>query len=265
MNLASHELNRLGRVTIWWSLSLSLLAVGFLFMYPVFSKDLTTAQQVLDKIPATLKSALNISTELFANITGFFGYFISFIVLAGSVQALVLGIKSLSEEETNKTADFLLTKPVTRNQIIWSKFYASFVSLVVTNLVFSSLSLATAMTVTDDNLNIKLLVLISGSLLLVQLVFLTLGFLLSASIKKIRSVISLAMPIAFAFFIISALDSAIGSLNLASITPFKFLSPVDIIKNGGYETKYIILSAALVSIFFGMAILIYNKRDIKGL
>ena len=264
MSLVSHELNSARKTTILWSLALSSLAVGFLLMYPVFTKDLATANQVFENIPSALKSALNISTDMFSSVTGFFSYLMQFILLAGSVMALVIGLKSLSQEETNKTADFLLTKPITRSQIVSAKLKVSIFSLLLTNIFFSLVAFITANLVSENQFSSNTFLLLCGSLLLVQLLFFSLGLVLSASLGKIKSVVSLAMPIAFSFFIISALDSAIGNINLAALTPFKFFSSTYIVQNSTYETKYLVLSIGLFLGFIWLAYYFYNHRDINS-
>lgn len=85
--------------------------------------------------PPAVLAALNLKVEIFFTIYGFFSYFLTFGWLIASVQAMNLGVSIVSKEVAGKTADFLLTKPITRARMLTEKLAA------ITTLILITLSL----------------------------------------------------------------------------------------------------------------------------
>jgi ABC-2 type transport system permease protein len=264
LHLYDHELKSLERSTIFWAIGLAGLAAGFLCLYPLFANDIGTAKDVIDKFPPTFKQLFDINIDRFTSVIGFFSYLFNFILLAGSIQALSLGLRELSKEETEKTVDFLLVKPLSRSDVVTAKLLAALTSLLAVNTVFVAVSLVTAMLISDKPLDLKAFLLVACSLFLVQLLFLALGFLLATMLKRVKSVISYSMPIVFAFFIVGALGSAIGDLDIARLTPFKFFDTSYILDHNAYNITYVILTPILVIIALATAYWIYRKRNIAA-
>ena len=175
MNVYLRELKTYRKSTIIWALSLSAIVVMFMTIYPSFTKDVAASKQALSGLPIAIRKALDLSLANFFTIFGFYSYLLNFVTLAGAIQAMNLGTGIISKEDTGKTADFLLSKPVTRGAVVTSKLLAALSVLVFTNAVFIGVSLATAEIVSKTPFNTKTLLLLSLILFLIQLAFLALG------------------------------------------------------------------------------------------
>ncbi len=70
-----------------------------------------------------------------ATVLGFYGFVFLFVQLCLAIQAGNYGFGLVSIEESELTADFLLSKPVSRAQILTGKLLAALTSLLVTALV----------------------------------------------------------------------------------------------------------------------------------
>jgi ABC-2 type transport system permease protein len=135
MNMYLHELRAYRKSTIIWTCSMIGLLVFFLSMFPAFSRDAEEFNRLIQGYPEEVRKAFGIGS----NITSFFGfytYIFFYIVLCGSIQAMNLGISIISKEVRQKTADFLLTKPVKRKQVVTSKLLAVLTALVLQNRVY---------------------------------------------------------------------------------------------------------------------------------
>lgn len=264
MNIFRHEIMAYRKSTLIWTASLCVLVTVFLLMFPAFTKDVEATQKILSNLPQAVRDALDISLKNFFTVYGFFGYLFTFVSLAGAVQAMNLGVGMISKEDGGKTADFLLTKPISRSSVVTAKLLASITLLVYTNIAFSLVALAIARIVAVGDFNVVTFLLISTTLLLVQMVFLALGFLFSVTIPKIKSVISVSLPTVFTFFIIGMLGSIIGNDNVRYITPFKFFDLNYVISNNSYELKYLLIEIIFVALAITASYVVYIKKDIRA-
>lgn len=265
MNIFRHELRSYRKSTIAWVISYTFLLFVFMLIYPTFTKDIGASQKIIEGLPTAVKSALEIDLKNFFTITGFFAYLFNFIALAGGIQALNLGLSVISKEISGKTAEFLMTKPVSRTRILSEKLLAVFCLIVCTNLAFSLVAFIAAKISSPDPFSAKIFLLISSSLFLIQIFFVSLGALMANLISKIKSVISVSLPTAFAFFIISTLGAILGDDKVKYLTPFKFFDPHYIISHGNYELKFLLLEIFLVIILIGFSFRIYLKKDLRSL
>ena len=257
MNIFWREIKAYEKSTIIWMLALSAITILFLLLYPAFTKDVESTRKLLAGIPAAYRNALGIRIENFFTIFGFYAYLFTFVLLAGAVQAMNLGVGIISKEDAGKTSDFLLSKPVTRTKVMASKLSAALAILVITNIFFTVASLIAAKAVSTGSFSLKKFLLISLTLFLVQLFFWALGAALSVIIPKIKSVIAVTLPAVFAFFIISTIGAVIGNDNVRYITPFKFYDFAYIIAHNTYEWKFMIIEAIFIIIAITASFIIY--------
>jgi ABC-2 type transport system permease protein len=264
MNIFLYELKTYRKSALIWATVFSLGIIVFFSMYPAFTKDVVATKKVLENFPPALRSALGISLQNFFTIFGFYAYLFTFLSLVGAIQAMNIGVGIFSKESNLKTIDFLLSKPVTRARIMTSKLLAALATLLITNVIFNVVALITAEIVSTDKFSAKIFILISLTLLLIQLMFLALGTFFSVIIPKIKSVIGVSLPTVFAFFIIGTLGEIIGNETVRYFTPFKFFDPIYIINNGHYETKFLLIEIAFIVVAITSSFVIYIRKDIPS-
>lgn len=264
MNLYFRELKAYRKSMIIWSVALAAIVVLFMAIYPSFTKDVAASKQALANIPEAVRNALNLSLSNFFTIFGFFGYLLNFVLLAGAVQAMNLGTGIISKEDAGKTADFLLSKPITRRTVVTAKLAAALTVLVITNLVFIGVSLGFAEIVAKEAFNANVFLLLALTLFFVQLAFLALGIFFSVSLRRIKSVIGVSLPTVFAFYIIGTLGAIIGNQAIRYLTPFKFFDTDYISTHHGYEAVYLIIEAVFIVVAISASYWIYMKKDIRS-
>ena len=170
MKLYFRELKAYRNSTIIWIVSLSLLVIVFLSMFPSFTKDVEETKNILQNLPPFMASAAGISPNVMFSIYGFVSWLLTFVTLAGAVQSMNLGVGILSKEESGKTADFLLTRPISRKSVITSKLLAAFSLILITNIVFCLTTFAMAVVVVDTDFSATTLMLVLGKLFLIPTV-----------------------------------------------------------------------------------------------
>ena len=92
--------------------------------------DLEKLTEMMDVMPKALLAAVGMDNLNMTKIEGFYGSKGHLIViLMGSIFAVYLSSSLLVKEEDDKTIEYLLSKPITRNEIYCAK-YMAFVTII---------------------------------------------------------------------------------------------------------------------------------------
>jgi len=266
MNIFLHEMKSYKKSVITWSIALAFIVLLFMIMFPSFASAKDDMQKLLSSYPPALLQAMG-ADSLFKmfTITNFYSYTFVYVSLAGAVSSMNIGLSIISKEISLKTADFLLTKPASRNKVIGSKICAGIASLAIINIVFIAVSILSANIVKTESYDIKVFVMIASILFFLQLIFFTMGFIIGVIAPKIRSVIGTSLGISFAFFLLGMVLNMQSSAEvLRYFVPFKYLDPQYIIENGAYDTKFLILGIAISAVFIAVSYIWYNRKDIDA-
>ncbi|MDP4145156.1 MAG: ABC transporter permease subunit [Bacillota bacterium] len=265
MNIYLHELRSLRKSTMIWTVALIALAAMYLSIYPSMAKDAEDFKKLLGGYPAPVRAALGINLDYITSILGFYSMIFSFITLCGAIQAMNLGVSILSKESRERTADFLLVKPVSRTTIVSAKLLAAFTMILVTNIIFYAFSSILANTVKTADFSSKLFFMINLTLFFIQLIFLALGVVVSVFFNNLKSVLPISLGVVFGTYIIGALLAAGKNDDAARfLSPFRYFDITYIIKNSSYETTYLITGAVIVIASVIISYIIYNKKDIHA-
>lgn len=260
-----HEFRaRLKSVAIW-SASTAALVLFFFSLYPGFSDQAALLNQMMTKLPAAMMEAFGLGKIDLTSVLGYFGFLFIFVQLCLAIQAGNYGFGLVSIEESELTADFLLSKPVSRAQILNSKLLAAFCSLTITNLITWAASfLAIQIYRTGKTYDTRILLLLLISIVILQLFFLCVGLVISLIVKRVRSVTPYSLGLGFGTYVLSAFSGIFGEVKLEYITPFKHLDPAAIVNNGAYDTKLVLLNLAVSLIALGVSYWLYLRRDIPA-
>lgn len=249
---------------LYWTAGMLLGLLFFMFMFPAVSKDASLISQITSQFPPEVVKALGLNTLDLSTVLGFYSYIFIFILLVGAVYALKLGISALSEEIRAKTADFLLSKPVRRTEIVSAKTSSIITLLLLQNVIYVPLALIITRMTTQLDFDLNVFLLLNLTLILIELFFVALGLLLSVIIKKIRNVLPIALGTVFAFWVIQMLNQTLADPTLAYFTPFAYFDLAGIITSRGYESRYLFTNIILVIVFTASAYYIYQHQDMPS-
>ncbi|MFF3022282.1 ABC transporter permease subunit [Gottfriedia sp. NPDC057948] len=264
MNIFLHELKAYRKSTFIWTASLMAIVVFFLSLFPAIAKDYVQFSKVLEGYPEGVRKALGLEIESFGNVLGFYSYVFIYISLCGAIQAMILGTSIISKEVREKTADFLLTKPVTRIKVITSKIFAGVVSLAITNVFYLVATIMMAQHVKTAEYSSKSIILLSVSLYITQLLFFGIGILVSVVFPKIKAVLSISLAIVFGFFVVGMVVATDESNAKRFLSPFKYFEPKYIIAHSKFESNFLFASIGIILVSIIVSYMIYKKRDIHA-
>jgi ABC-2 type transport system permease protein len=261
MNIFVHELkSNLKSVLTWLTVIISITTVMSL-MYTSISNDIDIFKEMLANFPENLRIAFGINLDTLGSILGYFSSFVlTIVLLCSAVQAMILGMSILSKEIREKTADFLYSKPISRNSIITSKLLASLTLLLISNIVLI-LSLFTVFSfVSKESFAVSTFIMLASIPFFIQLIFFSLGVFVSSIMSKVKAVLPISMGIVFGFYILSSFADE----KFRMLMPFKYFDVNNILNNSKYEIKYLILTFTVIVISTASTYLIYNKKDIQS-
>jgi ABC-2 type transport system permease protein len=264
MNILLHELRAYRKSTIIWTISLIAVVALFMSLFPSFTKDTEEFRKLLEGYPVALREAFGINLDNFFSILGFYCYGLSFVMLCGAIQAMNLGTGIVSKEVREKTADFLLTKPVTRTAVLTNKLLAALISIILTNIVYLAAATLLAYQVATVDFEVSIFILLSLTVFFVQLIFLALGIIISVIVQRIKSVLTVSLATVFAFYFLGMFSSTSGDEVKRYLSPFKYFDTAYIIEKSGYEASFLITGAVVIVIAIGISFFIYAKKDIHS-
>ncbi len=264
MNIFLQELKMMRSSLLAWTSTFLLLNLMFFSLYPVFHQDVAASQALLEKFPPAVKQMFSINFDTFFSFLGFYIYTFTFISLIAAIQALNIGLSLLSKEVSSKTSDFLLSKPVSRTRIFTAKVLAGVGVLLATITLFTLAGLGLSYAFNVGDYSIGSFLLINLALFLTQLVFLSVGLVLSQVIRRLRSVISVSLGVAFGFFALDLIGSISEDEKFRYFTPFKFFDYTNIAQTGGYQISSIVLVVVSLLLTGGAAYYLYTRRDARS-
>lgn len=264
MNIYKHEFKMNLRSVITWSVSIALLLFVFLSLFSSFAADAALLNETMAQMPPELLTAFGMTGLDLSTVLGFYSFAFLFCQICLAIQAANYGFGLVSVEERDMTADFLLAKPVGRAHILTSKLLAALTGLTITNIVvwissFVFINIFKA----DRTYDTKTLLLLLLSIVVFQLFFLSVGIVISLLMKRVRSVTSASMALAFGMYVLSAFGGMLGNDTLDVITPFKHFDPNYIITNAGYDVPLVLLSVVIIIISIVGSYVLYGKRNIQ--
>jgi ABC-2 type transport system permease protein len=264
-NIYIHEFRTRLKSVIIWSLSLTFLLVFYFSLFPVFADQAALMNEFLARYPQQLRAAFGMDNMDMSTVLGFYSFIFLFVQLCLAIQASNYGFGLVSIEESELTADFLLSKPVSRAQVLTSKLLAALTSLTITNLVvwvssFAAISLFRG----EHEYEPGTLILLLLSIVIFQLFFLSVGLVISLLVKRVRSVTPYALGLGFGAYVLSAFSGIFKDVKLELITPFKHIDPAYIVLHGAYDTPLVLLNAAVTLVALAVSYWLYIRRDIPA-
>jgi ABC-2 type transport system permease protein len=264
MNVYRHEFRANFKSMITWIISLGSIVAMFMCFFPMLKADMDNFLKLMDNFPPVMKAMMGIVVANFATTLGYYSFIFTYSSLFAAIQAMNLGVGIVSKEEREKTADFLMTKPVSRVKILTAKLLSVLTVLVITNIIYTLISFAFVSGMADGDYDTKKFVLMNASLFFIQLVFFSIGLVISVTAKKIKSVLPISLGLVFGFFAISAFAVTAANDKLRYLTPFQYFKAEYILAEGHYENVYAFVGLFIVLAGIAASYLLYKRRDIHS-
>ena len=168
----------------------------------------------------------------------------------------------LSKEEKNRTAEFLLTHPVSRTRIITEKLAALFAQVLALNLVVFLVSVLSMLAIGEE-VPWQEVCLLHLAYLLLQIELTGICFGISAFISRGSTGIGIGLAAVMYFLnIIANITDSVSFLKY--VTPFGYCDGADIVANGSLDWPKAAIGLGITAVCIAIAYLKYRKKDIAA-
>ena len=263
-NVLKYEFGSSLKSSLIWAVSLSAFIVMIIGIFTALGEDLQLFSDIIADFPPEYQAILGINPESMTSMVSLIAIYLPFLRLSVAIQAAILGLKMLTYEESQRTADFLLTKPISRNKIFISKLIASLLSIIITISIFTIVAiLGYLMAEKRANYEVGLLIKIMVSMLFTALFVFGFTLILSQLMKKVKGYIGMAIGLEIGFFFLSTLKTIMKVEWLGYINPYSYFTASNIIVDNGYDIVLTIISFLVTTLTIVLSLVLYNRRDIN--
>lgn len=263
MNILIRELKANRRSLFIWGGALALLSFFMLAIYPSFADNAAQFEELLSVYPEEFISVFGLDKLNMAEAIGFYAieaYLM--IILFGSMFAVILSSSMLAKEEDEKTIEFLLAKPITRNHLVTSKLVAFVSYLLLFNAGIGVVTFIGFEVFAEEYSRMELLRLIAAPFL-AHLAFASVGFLLSLFFTRKKSTYSVGIGLVLLVYFLNIMASLAEKVQfLRYVSPFYYMDAADIVMNGRINPLHTLILLTVSALAIGATYFLYNRRDI---
>lgn len=264
MNLFLREMRANRKSLIIWSICVIFMVVSGMGKYGATESAGQSMKEIISQMPKSLQAMMGVGSLDISSAIGYYGILFLYLILMATIHAMMLGATIIAKEERDKTSEFLLVKPISRNRIITNKLLAAFVNLLIFNMVTFITSIKMVAYYNHGQAGAKNIGLLMGGMFILQLIFLFLGTGIAAVSKKPKKAGAIGTVILLVTFILSILIDLNSKLaNLKYLTPFKYYEAKNVLADGSLNPTFVVLSVLIIILFASATYIFFNKRDMN--
>jgi len=264
-NLFLKEMKRNALSLILWMVVISLLISVTMSMYRTFLENQSKVMGMMSLVPKGALQFKGISN--FGDLLSVMGFYavnnVIYMMLLGSIFSIVLTSNILLKEEYQKTAEYLLSRPITRSEIFFSKLSVAALHIFLLNFATSLVGLVCIELVKKGTFSIKSFLILSLYTFLLNLLFGAIGLFLSTLVKRAKPITTLSIGLVLFFYFVHTISKITTSASkIGYLSPFKYVNMEAI--NPGYklETLNLVVFIGITLILTVLSYRLYTRKDI---
>lgn len=231
-----------------------------ILIYPEMETQMGDVSSVFAEM-GSFSAAFGMDRLNFGEFIGFFGVECGNILgLGGAFFAALLGISVLAKEEKEHTAEFLLTHPVSRREVVSKKLVSVLLQILLLN-IFVVVITAVSICAIGESPDIRPLFLLFLAYFILQVEIASVCFGISAFLNQGGAGIGLGMA-ALLYFLNIIANLTEDAKFLKYVTPFSYTESADIIADECLNTEYLAVGLMFTVIGIGMGFWQYCRKDI---
>jgi len=218
--------------------------------------------EILNSMPSALVEAFQMNAFNLTTIEGFYAVMFTYFSLMATISAAMWGSDIITKEERDKTVEFTLTLPVTREKLVTSKILAAMVNCIVFLIIIWVASLVAVAPYEPDSDFYDFLLLSMVSLFIIQMVFLSIGIFLGCSMKQYKRAGAVAISLLLGTYFLSIISSLNENLEfLKYLSPFTYFDPATLLNESVIDVGYVFLCLGIIVVFTVAGYMTYGRRD----
>ncbi len=260
MTLLKHEFRMGSKALAIWTAAIGGFMVCCVFLFPEMAGQMKMVSNIFASMGA-FTAAFGMDRLNFGTLTGFYAIECGNILgIGGALFAAMLSSNLLCKEEKERTAEFLLTHPVTRCQVVAEKLGAMVLQTAVLNAAVFLMAIASVAAIGYE-IPWKELGLLHLANFLVQLELEGICFGISAFLRRGGLGIGMGLTICLYFLNLMA-NLSQNAKFLKYITPFGYAEGADVLSDGCLNPRYLAVGAAFTALGILAAFWQYRRKDI---
>ena len=260
MTIIKHELRQGRNASLIWTCSIGLLLGICIFLFPEMKGEMDGISELFSSM-GSFTAAFGMDRLNFGSLIGYYAIECGNVLgLGGAFYAALCAVGMLSKEEKDRTAEFLLTHPVSRTRIVTEKLIAVVIQITAMNLIIYGLAVV-SMTAIGEKIPWKELNLLHLAYYLMQLELAGICFGVSAFLRKGSAGIGIGVAVGMYFLNLIANISDSASF-LKYVTPFGYCDGADIAANRRLDGTLLAIGLGLTVIGILAAYWHYPRKDI---
>lgn len=261
MTIVKHELKQELKSFWIWTLSIGALIALCVVLFPEFKNE---AQETSDMFASmgSFSSAFGMDRLNFGTLSGFYAIECGNVLgIGGAFYAALIGAGALAKEEKEKTAEFLLTHPISRVRVITEKLIAIAIQIFALNVISFLLSIASVVAIGEE-IPWADFGLMHLAFLIMQFEIAGICFGISAFIK--RGGLGIGIGIASLMYCFNIAANITSDMKfLKYITAFGYTDGADILTDGKLDAALISCGMVLMVAGVIIAYVKYSRKDIS--
>jgi len=209
-----------------WALVIILLISVTMSIFPTFIENQSRIFGMLNLIPKGVLQFKGFSdlNDLLSPMGFYSANNVIYMMVLGSIYAIVLASGILLKEEYNKTAEYLLTRPITRSEIFLTKLAVVAGNVFILNIIISLAGFIAVQLAGSDVIRIGPFMILSLYTFLLNIFFAATGLFISTLIKRSRPVTTFSIGLVLILYFIYTLSKISESVSkLGYLSPFMYV------------------------------------------
>lgn len=262
MALLLHELRRARTSLIVWTLAIGGMIFLSMMLFPEMKKQVAEMDAMFSSM-GSFTQAFGLDKVSMGESLGFYAIEAGNIISIGcGFFAALIGINALASEEKNRTAEFLLTHPISRRYVIGTKLAALVIQLIILNIVIIAISYSSFLII-DEPMTWQPFLLLHAAFFIMQFHIAAYCFCISAFLSKGSLGIGLGLTAVFYFLSIIA-NISTGLEELKWLTPFSYADATTIISTETLHISLVSTGVILSLVAIVIAFVRYTTKDIAS-
>lgn len=260
MTIYKHELRQGRTALLIWTTAIAFMLGVCILIYPEMGSQMEEMSAMFADM-GSFSQAFGMDRINFGEFAGFFGVECGNILgLGGAFFAALLGISSLAKEEKEHTAEFLLTHPISRANIMKEKLLAIVTQIGILNAAAIGIT-ALSVLIIGEEISVKTLALLFLAYFLMQLETACITFGISAFLR--HGSLGLGLGLAAVFYFLNIIANLTKDAEfLKYLTPFGYTESADIIADRAINTGYLAVGILFAAAGIILAFWKYQRKDI---
>lgn len=264
-NLFLKELGRNALGLIIWTIVITLFISVTMAVYPTFVENQSKITGMLSLIPKEVLQFKGISNmNDFLSVLGFYAVNnIIYMMVLGSIYAIVLSSGILLKEEYNKTAEYLLTRPITRSEIFISKGTVVLIYIFILNIITAFGGFISLELVKNGPFSIRAFLILSLNTLLLNILFAAIGLFMSTIVKRAKPITTFSIGLVLIFYFIFTLSKITeGASKIGYLSPFRYVNTDATNPAYSIDILHLAYFIGISLLLTGIAYRLYQRKDI---